>query len=222
VLVIKSFELITKRYSHWAYNENEQYISLGYGKLKTGDAWYEFNRTFSNADTAFLVMDPWADWADENLNGYFGKITEEFTLPLMEAAANNDFPVIIFTGNPENADYNKLITPCLQKLADDGKANKFYHEDYTADSFAEYLKSIGVSKLVYTGYCSNMCVLFRAIGIAHMNDKVQTFFVPKCSGAMEHEGSWETGDAHKYTTLLISQTQALLIEFDDIIKALNN
>ena len=69
---------------------------------------------------------------------------------------------------------------------------------------------------------SNMCVLFRELGIARMalTGKVETYFIPECSGAIEHAGTWDSQEIHKATTLVISQTQALIIAFDDIIKAI--
>ena len=217
---VMSYQLMTKRYSHWVLDDKGEMEYISETKIKTNDTWYGLVKEFTNKNTAIIVMDPWIDWADENLNGYFGKIVDDYLMPLIDKVAENGHPIIIFTNSPAIVAYNTKISLGLQKLVDEGKAVLLYHSDYDADSFAAYLKNIGVNKVIYTGFCSNMCVLFRKVGIPFMNTKVQTYFIPQCSGAIEHATTWETQDCHKHTTLLISQTQALLIEFDDIMNAL--
>ena len=216
-----TYKLRTKSYSHWYINEEGGYDYLSETKIKTGDDWYYYDIDFSNRDTAFIVMDPWCDWADDYLNEYFGAVTERTTLPLMQAAAESGHKIIILTNDPANFKYNTKITPGLQELVDAGKAELLYHSDWPQDKFIAKLDEEGITKLIYTGYASNMCVLTRDLGISKMIGKgKQLFFVPECSAAMEHADTWETQEVHKATTFIIGQVQAKLIDFEDIYNIL--
>lgn len=216
-----TYKLSTKSYSHWYINEEGGYDYLADNKIKTGDDWYYYDIEFSTADTAFIVMDPWCDWADDYLNKYFGAITEKTTLPLMQAAAEKGHKVIILTNDPAKIKYNTKITPGLQELVDAGKAELLYHTDWPQDKFIEMLDEEGITKLIYTGYASNMCVITRDLGISKMIGKgKQLYFIPECSGAMEHADTWETQEVHKATTFIIGQVQAKLIDFEDIYNVL--
>lgn len=217
-----TYTLRTKRYSHWKFKEDGTMDQVSDTKINAEDKWYGFDKEFSSKDTAFIVMDPWIDWADDFVNDYFGEITQKTTLPLMQAAAESGHTVIILTNDPAKVTYNTKIDPGLQALVDAGKAELLYHTDYTVDTFLQLLESKGIKKLMYTGYASNMCVLFRELGIARMalTGKVETYFIPECSGALEHADTWDTQEIHNATTLVISQTQALLVDFDDIMKAI--
>lgn len=216
-----TYNLTTKRYSHWWLDENGKYNYLSDTKIQTGDDWYGRDVQLSSKDTAYIVMDPWIDWCDDFVSDYFGKITEKTTLPLMQALAETGHTIIILTNDPEKMKYNTKITPGLQDLVDEGKAMLLYHQDYSYDKFNELLDEKGITKLVYTGYASNMCILYRELGIANMvSSGKQLFFVPDCSGAKEHKDTWETQEIHHATTFVIGQTQALLLEFEDIMNAI--
>ena len=214
------YRLLTKRYSHWVLDENGEMEYITESRIKVRDGWYGIAKEFTNKDTAFIVMDPWIDWPDDFLTDYFGAITKNYTLPLIQAAVNAGHPVFILTDDAEKSKFNAKITPGLQELADAGKTKVLYHTDYTAESFLKLIGDMGIEKLIYTGYCTNICVMFRELGVAQMSKKIQTFFLPKCAGAMEHGDTWDTGEVHKFATFILGQTRALLIEFDDIIKAL--
>ena len=216
-----TYKLRTKSYSHWYINEEGGYDYLSETKIKTGDDWYYYDFDFSNKDTAFIVMDPWCDWADDYLNEYFGAVTEKTTLPLMQAAAESGHKVIILTNDPAKVKYNTKITPGLQELVDAGKAELLYHTDWPFDKFNEKLDNDGIKNLIYTGYASNMCVLTRELGISNMiGSGKRLFFVPECSAAMELADTWETQEVHKATTFIIGQVQAKLIDFEDIYNAI--
>ena len=216
-----TYNLRTKSYSHWYINDEGGYDYLSETKIKTGDDWYYYDFELSNKDTAFIVMDPWCDWADDYLNEYFGAVTEKTTLPLMQAAAESGHKIIILTNDPARVKYNTKITPGLQKLVDEGKAELLYHTDWPYDKFNEKLDSDGIKNIIYTGYASNMCVLTRELGITKMiGSGKRLFFVPECSAAMEHADTWETQEVHKATTFIIGQVQAKLIDFEDIYNAI--
>lgn len=216
-----TYKLRTKSYSHWFINEEGGYDYLSDTKIKTGDDWYYYDFELSNRDTAFIVMDPWCDWADDYLNEYFGAVTEKTTLPLMQAAAESGHKIIILTNDPAKMKYNTKITPGLQALVDEGKAELLYHTDWPYDKFNAMLDEAGIKNLIYTGYASNMCVLTRELGITKMiGSGKRLFFVPECSAAMEHADTWETQEVHKATTFIIGQVQAKLVDFEDIYNIL--
>ena len=64
-----------------------------------------------------------------------------------------------------------------------------------------------------------MCVIGRSMGMIPMKTKgFRLFFIPDASAAIEFSNSWETGQIHQSTTLLISQWVAELIEFQNFMK----
>ena len=216
------YSLNSKMYSHWAYvNGDYKWLEEG-KKLLTGDDWYYFEERFDASKTAFVVMDPWIDWADDYLNEYFGKITKEKTLPLMQAAAKAGHKVIILTGSPKYSTYNTKIDTGLERMVSAKKAVKLYHEDYTKESFKAYLDNLGIETLIYTGYASNLCVLVRELGIVQMRSMgKRIFFVPECSGAIERADTWDSGLVHEISTLVISQSQARLLDFSAMTEVYN-
>lgn len=215
------YTLRARRYSHWYMDENKEYVFLAPDKIKTEDKWYSFDESFSNRDTAYIIMDPWSNMACDFLNEHLKGIADNTVVPLAQAAAASGHKVIILTDFPKTP-YNSKISPKLQEMVDNGLAQIAYHDDYDAKKLSELLLGMGIKKLVYSGFFSNMCTLLRPNGIVNMvsTGNFDVYFVPQASAAMEHKTSWESGAVHSATTLLISQTQAMLLELSDIIEAL--
>ena len=216
-----SYTLRARRYSHWCMDENEEYIFLAPDKIKTKDDWYSFDKRFSNRDTAYIIMDPWSNMACDFLNSRLSAFTDKTVVPLAQLAAENGHKVLILTSLP-NAPYNSKIAPKLQQMLNAGLCEIIYHEECSPERFSSYLAEQGIKKLVYCGFFSNMCVLLRPLGIVSMVSRggFDVYFVPGASSAMEHADTWDSGLVHSVTTLLISQTQAMLLELDDIIRVL--
>jgi len=216
-----SYTLRARRYSHWFMDENEEYVFLAPDKIKTEDKWYAFDKSFSNRDTALIIMDPWSNMACDFLNNHLAGLTDETVVPLAQAAAASGHGVIILTDVP-NLPYNSKIAPKLQDMVDNGLAEVIYHAESSAEKFSELLESRGIKNLIYCGFFSNMCTLLRPMGIVHMSStgKFNVYFVPQASAAMEHSTTWDTQLVHHASTLLISQTQAMILELSDINNAI--
>ena len=215
-------QIEARRYSEWALDAEGELLLGPEGLPQAREGWYGISRTFTNQDAAFLVMDPWNDWADDALNRYFAAVTDAKTLPLMQAAAQSGYRVLILTNDPEGLAYNREIHAGFRAMVDAGGAELLYHTQYTVDSFVDRLSTEGIRHLIYTGYASNLCVLFRELGIASVNrtGRLDCYFIPACSAAIERADTWATGEVHEITTLLISQSQALLIDDGELMAQL--
>jgi nicotinamidase-related amidase len=96
----------------------------------------------------------------------------------------------------------------------------FWQNINTAE-FAKMLHDKGVTKIIYLGFASNMCILSRPTGMIAMdNSGFSLYFIPEASAAVETQNTWQTQSVHKSTTLMISQSLASLIKYDDIISKL--
>ena len=215
------YKILAKKYSHWSLDGNGTVIMETDTTYKVKDGWYGYTREFTGKDTAFIVMDPWIDCSDPVLNDYFGKNCEGFTLPLMQAAAAAGHHIIVMTNDPGKIKFNTRITPGLEDLAAVGRADVIYHQNHTPETFYAYLGQKNITNLIYTGYCSNMCVMFRPMGIVRMKEfeNLKFYFVPQCAMAMEHAETWETRSVHRYTTLNIAQLHAGLLSYEDLMNA---
>jgi len=215
------YSLRTKRYSHWKYKSETELEFLSPAKIATVDKWNGFDRRFDSKKTAIIVMDPWIDCPDDFGNEYYGRVATEKIIPLVKAAEASGHTIIVLSDNPDGP-YNSKIEPFLQELVDAGRAHLFIHGRTSLEDFKKFAQEKGLEKFIYTGCCSNICILFRELGLPnvvrlHIGE---VFFIPECSAAMEHRDTWETQEVHQAASLLISQAQALLIEYDDIMKAI--
>ncbi len=217
----KSYRVHAKRYSHWVLSDEGKYIHVTESLLAVKDAWYSFEEEISIKNTAFVIMDPWIDWPDENLNLYYGSITEKKLLPLIKKAAKAGHPVLILTEAPPRP-HNTEIDANLAEMAKREEATILYHGDYNSDDFAKYLQERDIDTLIYTGYASNLCVLSRGMGIVPMSGKgLRIYFVPKASAAMEREDTWESGIVHEITSLIISQASAKNLDLEELLSKLS-
>lgn len=200
------------------------------GRVKLNDMGLPFqseneivrsNVKISPSNTAFFVIDPWVDMPSDFLNEYFGKVTKNYIIPLIEKASTADFPIYIFTNDC------KTIVPSAYscKIPDQfytmskhyPKLQIVYWQDLNQDKFVESLKAKGISKLIYTGFASNICILGRPTGMINMVQKgFSLYFIPEASAAAEVKDTWQSQKIHENTTLIISQWMAKIINYDDI------
>jgi hypothetical protein len=218
------YSIKTKRRSYFALGGDgklipEQKQSRHYYKI--GEDEYSFQRRIVSNKTALVVMDPWLDSGSEFLNQYYGLIFRNRILPLVLKTIDLGIRVFILTNDPKKmkVDYGGRVFPELETLADKGSVKILYHQDLDDQAFANYLKTLSVDTLIYSGFASNMCVIGRSTGMIPMRIKgFRLFFVPEASAAVEFKSSWKSGDVHSATTLLISQWVGELIEFDDFMR----
>ncbi len=164
-------------------------------------------------------MDPWEDSGSSFLNNYFDPIIKGSLLPLIEKSLTLNIPVIVLTNAPvENADYSNKVHPAIDALAKLGKVHIVYHQETDSSRFSEWLRRMSIDTLIYSGIASNMCVIGRDLGMIPMQGKgFRLFFVPEASAAVEFGESWNTGEIHKSTTILISQWVGELISLNDFL-----
>lgn len=186
-----------------------------------GEGPYTLRRQIEPNRTAIVVMDAWVDMASDHLNAYYGEITATRIVPLIERAIPRGHPVILLTNDPELVTYNTRIHADLEALVERGDAVMLYHQDLDDRAFADYLQSEGIDALVYVGFASNVCVVGRKMGMIPMKHLgFTTYFVPDASAAVELPDTWDNGLVHSTMTRVISQWIAELIDFDDLMGAL--
>ncbi|WP_032112554.1 isochorismatase family protein [Candidatus Paracaedibacter symbiosus] len=180
--------------------------------------------TFAVSNSAFIVMDPWDNLPSKFLNEHFGKVMNQFLLPLIEKAAEKKFQVYVFTNNckkctsPYSCGVHEKIEELLKKHSN---LHILYWDEFKKDEFVSSLKEKRISQLIYTGFASNLCVIGRPSGIIAMkNEGFKTFFVPQASAALETKHTWKKGKIHKYTTTILAQGLAGIINLKDLDEAL--
>lgn len=176
---------------------------------------------FSSENTAFFVIDPWNDMPSDFLNHYYGKITENYILPLIKLANETGFPVFVFTNDckaikPEP--YSCKIPRQFHSMVKEyPKMRILYWQDLDLKAFTKSLKEKGITNLIYTGFASNMCVISRPTGMMSMKQQgFSLYFIPEASAAVETKQTWQSQKIHKVTTTIISQWMAKLINYADI------
>lgn len=187
--------------------------------FKVSDGSQSFKRYIDSGKTALIVMDPWEDSGSSILNNHFEPIIKEKLIPLINKSIALDIPVIALTNAPSNdVDYSHKVHSEIEQLAKLNKVRIFYHQSYDSSRFSEWLRSMSIDTLIYSGFASNICVIGRNLGMIEMQRKgFKLFFVPEASAAVEFEESWNTGQLHRSTTILISQSYGELIALDDFL-----
>ena len=214
---IKKSDLLTKsEFTISVDSYSRSYFKLDSNDLKKDERIYFNQFKISNNDTAFIIMDPWDNFTEDQLNNYYSLITNQKIIPLSKLLAKRGFPILILT--------NK----CSEKLKNTCGVDKnipllsnleiIYHDQYDSRNFKKYLDKKAIKKLVYLGYASNMCLLGRELGLIPMKlEGFEVGFIPDASAAVEFGSSWETGEIHSSMTFIISQWMAKIISYDDLI-----
>lgn len=213
------YQITTYRQSYFKLNSSGA-IELKDNMPFRSEGTYQIERKIHPGKTAIVIMDPWVDWASNNLNEYFGQITENRIMPLVNKALDRGHPVIVLTNNPAKVEYNTKIHPELATLESKEKINVLYHQDMDDEGFAAYLHGEGIDALIYTGFASNMCVIGREMGmITMLRHRFRLFFVPQASAAIEYPETWDNQSIHDATTRIISQWIAEIIDYEKFMNA---
>lgn len=213
------YKVQTRIYSYFSVNENGK-LKLRNGLPYKSEKEYILERTIQPKSTAVVVMDPWIDMADDDLNVFFGNIINTRIIPLVSAAVSREHPIIIITNDPKKK-YNTRIHPDLNTLVQTGNGTILYHQNIDSQHFASLLRSMNIQFLIYMGFASNMCVIGRPMGMISMKYQgFNIFFVPGASAAMEISDTWKNQYIHNATTRIISQWVAEIIDYEDLLSAL--
>ena len=210
------------RYSYFKLDENGNLVTKENSIPYRLEGTYHVKSTINSNKTAIIIMDPWVDQASGHLTEYFGKITQSKILPLVEVAHNRGHPIIVLTNDCKKVTYNCRINNQLEEMVKNREINIIYHQDMDDDQFATYLRAQEIESIIYVGFTSNMCLIGRNLGAMPMKQKgFHIYFVPEASAALEMSNTWNNQMIHKYTTMIISQWVADIIEYGDLIDVLS-
>jgi nicotinamidase-related amidase len=220
------FQIKTTSRSYYARNElgsliPEQRNDKSY--YQVGENIYNFSRPIHTNKTVLIVMDPWEDSGSSFLNDYYKPVLKKI-VPLIDKSINLGIPVVVLTNSPlESVDYSNKVDPKIESLAKQGKLHIIYHQSTDSRRFSEWLRSMSIDTLIYSGFASNMCVIGRDLGMIPMQIKgFRLFFVPEASAAVEFQDSWKNNALHESTTLMISQWVGELINLNDFLSLSEN
>ncbi|NLF41572.1 MAG: isochorismatase family protein [Bacteroidales bacterium] len=212
-----SYDIQTWRTSYYAL-DNEGQLLLEELFPYRNEMVYTFNRLVNPQKTAIVVMDPWIDSPSEELNIDYEVIIVNRIIPVVEKGIELGHPIIVLTNSSLNRAYSNQIHPYLNRLVKESCVYLLYHEEYDDREFAAFLRRIGVTSLIYTGFASNLCVIGRPMGIIHMvNNGFRCFSIPEASAAVEFENTWDTGAIHEMTTKIIAQWMAEIININEFL-----
>lgn len=210
--------------SHFARGQNGELIREGPDDrpfFKVEEGQYSYKRTLVSNRTALIVMDPWEDSGSPFLQKHFEPIYRQKVLPVISKAVELQMAVLVLTNDPERnpTGYGDLVFSELRAMAETEEGVRvLYHQDFDDESFAEYLRSLSIDTLIYSGFSSNQCVIGRSMGMIPMlAHGFKLFFIPEASAAVEFESTWKTGAVHQATTEIISQWIGELITWDDFV-----
>ena len=142
---------------------------------------------FDAKETAIIVIDPWSDAPFPELNERTEKHAKRFILPVVKLAVKSGIPVYIFTNNPEIVDYSTEICAFLNDLVDNENIFLLYYDSFQdTDDFVHFLAENGIKSLFYTGYATQLCVLYRNVGIIPMfyHSDIALFTIPEATAAV--------------------------------------
>jgi nicotinamidase-related amidase len=202
----KEYSMKTMHRSYFGRDQNGHYLRSKTGSLIRKEGPYFTHEAVRTNETCIIVMDPWVDMESDHLNEYYGSITESTILPAVRNALAIGHPVIVLTNDPQKVSYNTAVHSDLESMSANRQLHILYHQDFNRSQFSDLLKRNGITKIVYIGFASNMCVIGRELGMIPMkNQGFSLYFVPEASAAVERKDSWSSSDAHEDATQLISQ-----------------
>ena len=165
--------------------------------------------------TALIVIDPWKDSPFEEINNSTADHVDKYLMPVVKHAIEND---------PATIDYTTKIVDDLQKLVDNGNAVLYYYEDYIEPSkFIDEMKNKGIENLIYTGYATHLCLLYRTTGIlgiyfADQSPKLSMYVIPEATLAyVTDDDIQNTQMRNNVCTMLSQQEVASVITYSDFL-----
>lgn len=203
-------------YSYYDYDENEK-------EYFTNPGFKNEIEFIDIAKTALIVVDPWSDSLFPELNEMIQSNVDTYVVPMVEVAIDGGMPVYIFTNNPELIDYSTEICGSLEKLVQESNdVNILYYDQIDGTlGFIEYLNENGIENLIYTGYATQMCVLYRNIGIIPMcfNSELNIYIVPEATAAVVGNNEEKNIQMRNDICIMLSQENfAGIMQYDDYMK----
>lgn len=220
-----SYVLKTLHRTYYKLDVNRNSIPF----IRDGQRFYEVDecetiehRIVTPEKTMLIVMDPWSDVGNDLLNKHCEKVYYGKILPLVHKCIELGLPVTVLTNAKDPDGYGYDIYSELKDLKADGKIDIVYHQDTNTQAFADALKAKGIDTLMYCGFCTNMCIIGRPLGIIAMNlaqnAGFRMLFASDAAAAIEYGKSWETQDIHNWVTFALSQWAVELVEVKDMLE----
>lgn len=210
-------------------NELPVYSYRYYDRI--GDDEYAVNPEFklskvylSPEHTALIIMDPWKNNPSEKINEDVEEIVSDYLLTLTEHALQKEMRIIILSNEIGKSKYNSFIDDRLQALVDEGKAELLTHNMIdSSDYFCEYLQEKGIENIIYTGFATQMCLLFRNAGIlsvhyAKKGSMFNLYCIPETTMACVSENKKDNVAMRNNVMIMLAQNDiAELILYKDFI-----
>lgn len=214
----KDGEIVSYRYTYYDYDaELQQYT--------TNPRFICSIQTLPYDKTALIVIDPWKDSPFEEINAAVGNHVQNYLLPVVTHAIDNDLHVYIFTNNPDLIDYDTKIEDSLQNLIDNNKVFLYYYDDYAMpETFVKEMEMRGIENLIFTGYSTHLCLLFRSTGIIELyhGDKqrqINLFIIPEATLAFVTSVEEINNQMRNNICTMLSQQEiAYVITWDDFME----
>ncbi len=211
-------EIISYSYIYYDYDDKlQQYSTNPRYSCTVQEMPYE--------KTALIIIDPWKDSPFEEINNAVAKHVQDYLLPIITHAIDNDICVYIFTNNPETIDYDTKIDDSLQSLVDNNKVFLYYYDDYVIPKkFVKELEKKNIENLVYTGYSTHLCVLYRNTGLMEMyhsngHNQLNLYIIPEATLAYVAESEdINIQMRNDVCTMLSQQGIAEIITWEDFMR----
>lgn len=216
---LESGEIVSYRYTYYDYDEKTK-------KYITNPRYTYDIQDLPCEKTAIIVMDPWKDNPDEKINRLVEEHVRDYLLPAIAHAIDKNISVYVFTNNPDHIAYDTKIDDSLQEMVDNGEILLFYHDDYTTtEKFIEELRERGIENLIYTGYSTHLCVLYRNIGImsvfySDQEHQLNMYIIPEATQAscVAEAEDITIQMRNDICTMISQQGIANIITLDDFMK----
>lgn len=213
-------------YCYYDETDGHKYITAPEFKLYT--EYLDVNKT------VIMIIDPWSDMQFPEVNESIEQHVDSYLLPLVELAVDKGISVYIFTNNPETIDYNTKktidyntkINAKLSQLVDGENVVELYYDSVGGtEGFGELLKNDGVENIIFTGYATQMCMLYRNVGVIPMwyNTDFDLFVIPEATmPVLADNKELDMAMRNNICTMLSQQRIADIIQYEDFIEYLES
>jgi len=161
---------------------------------------------------AIVLIDVWDSHPNE---GWIERVYENMEAkikPLLEVARQNNITIL-------HANHGEKMWKGINLGVDEFNISEAGIE--TSDEFSEYLKSKGIETLFYAGYATNLCLMFRDVGMLKMHDQgFDIVLLRDCTIGWESPRSLDGEWAKKVSIDMVENFIGKTITLDEFEKAI--
>lgn len=171
------------------------------------DSTYNYGaRKLDLNEVALVLIDVWQDHPNDGWGGREITNIKTKIVPLLELVRKTNIKIV-------HAPHNRRIHPLAKPLQGEFVVDSHNLIDDTLE-LDRYLKAHNIKILLYAGYASNMCVLFRPTGIIKMKERgYDIILIRDCTIAFETpeslNGEWANRMAINMVESSLGQTTTL-------------